>query len=207
MNRNPAWSAFLALVAVAVCAPGCEREGSSQQSAPPQRQGAAPPRETTAAAPEVPAPAEAPATTAPVEQPLVQAEAPTGAFTPAQQRRYNRVGVDLVRTINTGDAEAHRALFTLVRYSALDSSWRSMFGDQTLSRGRITRAFAFTRLDPAAPAGASMIVQFEQGGAGRLTLVLDEQDRIADCSAVFDGAIVRDIQDADTIIFDLYPQK
>jgi len=124
----------------------------------------------------------------PSEEPAAPKQPMDGpGLTEAQQRRYNAVGLALVKAINAGDTASYRALFTDEGWSSAIDWWRDMFARQTKLFGRIEKAWAPIRGVVVVGKigvrgdgnGAGMLVKFEQPAGGLLTFTLDDTDRIS----------------------------
>ena len=104
-----------------------------------------------------------------------------------QQKRYDAVGLALVKAINAGDKEAYRKLFTDEAWDSAIPWWRDMFAVQVKRFGRIEKAWAPKRGIIVVGKigvngegeGAGMLVKFEEPAGGLLTFTLDDKDRIA----------------------------
>jgi len=107
-------------------------------------------------------------------------------LTEAMQKRYNAVGLALVKAINAGDKSAYRALFTDEGWDSAMEWWRDMFAVQVKRFGRIEKAWAPTRgvivvgrIGVSGQGdGAGMLVRFEEPAGGLLTFTLDDTDHI-----------------------------
>jgi len=107
-------------------------------------------------------------------------------LTEAQQKRYNAVGLALIRAIDAGDKSAYRALFTDEGWNSAMEWWRDMFAVQIKRFGGIEKAWAPTRgvivvgrIGVSGRGdGAGMLVKFEEPAGGLLTFTLDDTDRI-----------------------------
>jgi len=108
-------------------------------------------------------------------------------FTETEQNRYNAIARTLVESINRGDRETYRGLFTDAGWEQSIDWWHDMFAAQTARFGKIAKAWAPQRGIVRAGklgagndwGGAALMVHFEEPVGGVLTIHLDDSGKIA----------------------------
>lgn len=109
------------------------------------------------------------------------------ALADSERVQYTAVGLALVQTINAGDEETYRQLFTDEGWESAIDWWRDMFALQKEKFGLIERAYeprrGYIRVGKLAylgevKDGATMLVTFEEPKGGALNFKLDESGKI-----------------------------
>jgi hypothetical protein len=116
---------------------------------------------------------------------LLSAEFP--ALSDSERVQYTAVGLALVQTINAGDEETYRQLFTDEGWESAIDWWREMFALQKEKFGLIEKAYepcrGYIRVGKLAylgevKDGVTMLVIFEEPKGGALNFRLDESGKI-----------------------------